>query len=138
MATKNKLTHKQMLFVNCYDGTIKKAAEESGLSYDYCRQMVTKPHIIKAIKDRQNKTISKNGHIASREERQAFWTRVLNDENEAMNNRLKAAELLGKSEADFINRTEVSGNMTMGLKDALDKAEKSTGVIPFDRNKDAA
>jgi phage terminase small subunit len=50
-----------------------------------------------------------NAAIASREERQSFWSSVLRDQNIDMKDRLKASDLLGKSQADFITRTEVSG-----------------------------
>lgn len=47
--------------------------------------------------------------IASRSERQEFWTSVARDPDESMKHRLKAAELLGKSQADFIDRKEITG-----------------------------
>ena len=46
--------------------------------------------------------------IATRDERQKFWTDVMNSSSEEMRDRLKASELLGKSEADFTeNRNHV-------------------------------
>lgn len=45
--------------------------------------------------------------IATRLERQEFWTSVLRSEDESMKDRLKAAELLGKSEGDFLERIEM-------------------------------
>lgn len=47
-----------------------------------------------------------NAAIATREERQAFWTEVMKSTNEAMRDRLKASDLLGRSQADFIERVE--------------------------------
>ena len=45
------LTDKQERFVDEFiiDLSIKKAAKRSELSYDYCRQLVTKPHVLEAI-----------------------------------------------------------------------------------------
>lgn len=47
--------------------------------------------------------------IASRSERQEFWTSVIRDQDVSMQNRLKATQLLGKSQADFIDRKEITG-----------------------------
>ncbi len=51
--------------------------------------------------------------IASRAERQAFWTKVMNDNERDLNARLKASELLGKSEGDFLDRVEVGTTQTL-------------------------
>jgi hypothetical protein len=45
--------------------------------------------------------------IATREDRQSFWTEVMRDKLEKMVDRLRASELLGKSQADFVDRMEV-------------------------------
>ena len=51
--------------------------------------------------------------------RQEFWTKVMNDPDEDMKNRLRAAELLGKSEADFLDRIkDESGPRKIILKRA--------------------
>lgn len=61
---------------------------------------------------------AQNARIATAEERQAFWTdvmygRVKDDEGNAprMSDRLKASELLGKAQADFVDRVEHSGDL---------------------------
>ena len=97
---KRELTLKQQKFVDCFDGNIKEAAEKSGLSYEYARRMVTKGHILEAIKNRQD-TEARPKTIGTRQERQSFWTEVMRNKAAMMRDRLKASELLGKSEADF-------------------------------------
>jgi phage terminase small subunit len=47
--------------------------------------------------------------IATRQERQAMWTPIVRDKNERTRDRLKASELLGRSQGDFIQRREVTG-----------------------------
>jgi hypothetical protein len=42
--------------------------------------------------------------IATRKERQEFWTKTMNTKSNGLLLRLKASELLGKSEADFTDR----------------------------------
>ena len=39
--------------------------------------------------------------IATRKMRQQFWTETMQDKSKSMANRLRASELLGKSECDF-------------------------------------
>ena len=52
--------------------------------------------------------------IATRAERQKFWTDVMTGMVDAdMRDRLKASELLGKSEADFTEKVEHKGGMTI-------------------------
>lgn len=48
----------------------------------------------------------RKGNVADSDERKAFWTTVLRDRNEAMRNRLRASELLGKSCGDFVIQHE--------------------------------
>ena len=103
-----ELTGKQQIFVDCYDGDAKKAAKTAKLSYDYARRLVTKGHILKAIRNRIDNEI-RPSMIASRQERQKFWSEIMNDKNQTMKDRLRASELLGKSEMDFPNKMEVSG-----------------------------
>ena len=102
-----KLTIKQQKFVDCYDGDTKKAAKVAELSYDYARRLVTKSHILEAIRNRIDNEI-RPSMIATRQQRQKFWTDVMNDKGELLKDRLKASELLGKSEMDFPNKTDVN------------------------------
>jgi hypothetical protein len=95
-----QFTIKQQRFIDCYDGDIKKAAERAKISYDYGRQLYTKSHILEAIQNRQDTEVRPKD-IADRQERQAFWTKMMRDTGEDAKDRLKASDLLGKSEADF-------------------------------------
>lgn len=106
-----KLTDKQQRFVDAYDGNATQAAIAAGYSEKTARSMgrenLTKPYILAEIRSREVKR--RTPMIASREERQAFWSATMRDTGEDMKNRLKASELLGKSEADFVERQEISG-----------------------------
>jgi len=95
-----EFTIKQQRFIDCYAGDIKAAAEKAGLSYDYARRLVTKSHILEAIRSRQDTEVRPK-EIANRQRRQEFWTQIMDDKKEDTRDRLKASELLGKSEADF-------------------------------------
>lgn len=107
----DKLTTRQRRFVEAYDGNATQAAIAAGYSEKTARFMghenLTKPYILAEIKARD--TIRSTPLIASRAERQQFWSSVMRDKDQQMRDRLKAAELLGKSEADFIERQEITG-----------------------------
>lgn len=102
------MTDKQQKFIDCYDGDIKKAAKAAKLSYGYCRRLVTKGHILSAIRKRINTEV-RPITIASRQKRQEFWSKTMKDTKQSMRDRLRASELLGKSEMDFPNRMELTG-----------------------------
>ncbi len=112
------LTPKQQIFVDCYDGSIKPAAKKAKLSYDYCRRMINQPHIKAAIRARQDNEVRPR-NIATRQERQEFWTEVMDGKGN-MKDRLKASELLGRSEADFTDNHIVDAKAS--LLDILAKA----------------
>jgi phage terminase small subunit len=71
---------------------------------------------------------SQKKRIATAEERQEWWTKVmLGEEVEAdFKDRLKASELLGRSHADFVDRQEVSGKNGGPVK-TITKIE----LVPF-------
>ena len=54
------------------------------------------------------------GHVATKHERQVFWTNVMMDPEERMPNRLRASELLGKSQMDFGEALPGNANMYIG------------------------
>ena len=111
------LTAKQQAFVEAYDGNATQAALKAGYSkktaYSIGVENLKKPQIAAAIAERNAPASS--ARIATREERQAFWTGVMRDPAVEMKDRLRASELLGKSECDFAERVEVSGEMDIGV-----------------------
>jgi len=113
-----KLTPKQQRVADCFDGDYKNTAKNAGVTHGYVKRLCTHVnyfHIQEKIKNRNNKKSSKLGRIiASREERQEFWTNVFygkEEDNTKMSDRLKASELLGKSEADFTENVNHKGKV---------------------------
>ncbi|MGI6075498.1 MAG: terminase small subunit [Pyramidobacter sp.] len=106
-----KLTTRQRRFVDAYDGNATAAALAAGYSAKTAQRMgsenLSKPLVAEAIRARERKRAS--SAIATREERQAFWTATMRNVRAEMRDRLKASELLGKSEGDFIERQELTG-----------------------------
>jgi len=115
------LTEKQRKFVEAYlgeaNGNGTKAAEIAGYGGDTKTLGITavknlrKINIRKAIDERTKD----DGSIATREERQAFLTKVMRTEHGKMPERLKATELLCKMHGDFIERHTI--DMTVGRKE---------------------
>ena len=101
-----ELTAMQMAFVKAYCGNATEAAIKAGYSkktaYSQGQRLLKNVEVANAITCREKKSASVM--IADRQERQSFWTTVLRDAEEDMKNRLKAAELLGRSEGDFLDR----------------------------------
>ena len=115
----NKLTVKQQRFVEYYDGNGVDTARKAGykgnevtlasVAYENLR----KPHIRAAIEAREIRT-NANG-IMNREERQKFWSDVMCDKDADMKDRLKASELLGRSNADFTENNKKDGDIIVNV-----------------------
>lgn len=125
---KPKFTTKQQRFIDFYDGNATDAAREAGYKQPNLSgaENMAKHSITQAIQKREEKR--SNPNIANREERQSFWTKVLSGEDAEpvitgydsdgnavvirippkMADRLKASELLGRSEADFTDNQRIS------------------------------
>jgi len=106
---KTKLTVKQQRFVDFYEGNATQAAIQAGYSEKTANvigpENLAKPRIFDAIQNRLQKVDKPK--IMSREDRQKFWSKVSHDDEQSMNDRLRASELLAKSQSDFLQRHEM-------------------------------
>jgi len=104
------LTYKQQKFVDAYDGNATQAAKKAGYSaktaYSIGQRTLNIVEVKKAIQARNKGNGRK---IADRQARQKFWTDIMLDPDAAPRDRLKASELLGRSEADFTENVQVIG-----------------------------
>lgn len=131
------LSKREMLFVEAFDGDEIYALRIAGYTGAdaYLRQLssnlLKRPDIIEAIKHRDDFKTTTNKVIANREERQALWTSIMRNNdpyhreevdangipipeaNIPIPIRLKASELLGKSEADFVEKIDINAQMTI-------------------------
>ena len=125
-----KLTAKQKKFVEAYCGNATDAARQAGYKQPEAIgfENLRKPQIKAAIETRD--AGSKKKRIASREDRQNFWTKIMEDENGDMKDRLRASELLGKSNADFIERRESKHSFIGSDGKPLNLKAKVTFVLP--------
>ena len=106
-----RLTQKQQAFVAAYDGNGVESAKAAGYKGGYqtlgvtaCR-LLKDDRITRAIQAREKERMEPV--IMNRQERQSFWSGIMLDEDASLRDRLRASELLGKSEGDFLERHEV-------------------------------
>lgn len=101
-------TTKQRRFIEAYSGNTTQAAADAGYSGNrktleaVGHKLLANTRIAAAIRKREEKR--ERPLIANREERQRFWSTTLRDPSIPLNERLRASELLGKSELDFGQR----------------------------------
>lgn len=112
-----KLTARQEKFIQFYDGNGTQAAIKAGYNKKHARviaaQNLAKLYIREAIEQRNK--IKDAPTIASRQDRQKFWSECMNDTKAKMTDRHKASELLGKSEGDFTEKIQHTGGVTVAM-----------------------
>jgi len=103
----HKFTVKQQRFIDAYSGNATEAAKIAGYSHPKSQgqRLLTNVAIFEAVKYRE---IRRNKPtIADRQERQEFWTEFMRREDITPQERFKASELLGRSEADFTDNKRI-------------------------------
>lgn len=112
-----QLSQKQRRFIDFFmgeaAGNATRAAELAGYSHKTAHQIgaenIRKPQIAAAIEV----LVATRPEIATREERQTFWSQFMRDQSLTAFERYKASELLGRSHGDFIDRTDHSGEVKL-------------------------
>ena len=125
-----KFSQKVQVYIDVYAGDIKEAADKAGLTYQYARQVHLRADVIEAIRNRQDTEI-RPATVADRQERQVYWTAVMRGEATvtvlvkvgedmipievpvSIKDRLRASELLGKSECDFSEKKVIDGSLSL-------------------------
>lgn len=110
-----KLTLKQKMFCEHYvkSGNATEAALKAGYKESYARDQIY--NLMKNIGvsryiEELNKEV-KNARIADITEIKEFWSNIVRNENYKMPDRIKASELLAKTEGAFIDKVEVKGDI---------------------------
>lgn len=109
------LTGLQAAFVRAYArlGVAETAALEAGYSKTTARNMaqrMLRHPGIRAELDALTQS-TRDETIADAKERKRFWTKLMRDESQEPQHRMKASELLGKTDGDFIDKVEHSGEV---------------------------
>jgi len=106
------LTELRRRFVEAYcsnGGNALDAAAAAGYKQPHPEgaRLLQSATVIQAIE--RLRLATTNAAIATREERQSFWTAMMRGEEPGEpKDRLKASELLGKSQGDFIDRVDAT------------------------------
>jgi hypothetical protein len=115
MPVQQSLNERQKKFVAAYllCGVASQAYRDAGYAGDAnvvavsSHRLLRNPKIVAEL-EHQQREAAKTA-IATRQQRQAFWTRIQNDEALRPLERLKASELLARSHGDFIDKHEITG-----------------------------
>jgi len=109
------LNYKQTLFVKHYNGNATEAALKAGYkkesAYSQGQRLLKKNEIQQAIKERDNPENKQKYEILSSEQIRFEWSRIAQDKKARPGDRLKALELLARSQGMFIERVEVGGSI---------------------------
>lgn len=111
-----QLTEKQLRFIELWNGNATETAEMAGYKQakDAGSRCWNNVDICRAIQERRAEEIKPL--VATRMDRQKFWTDVMRDTDEKIEARLKSSELLGRSEADFLDRTHQTGDIDIKIR----------------------
>lgn len=113
----DKITEKQKKFCDEYikTGNAELAAKIAGYSArGNTTKLLQNTTIVKYIKER-NKQLDKPT-IADMAEVKEFWTNTLRDKELKPMDRLKASEMIAKTNGAFIDKLEVTGNTSVTIK----------------------
>lgn len=109
------LNARQKAFCEYYvaSGNATESAKKAGYSESYARDRI---HIlmknvgIRRYIEELNQNV-KNNRIADMTEVKEFWTGILRDSEQRMQDRLKASEYLAKTNGAFLEKLEVKGSV---------------------------
>ena len=126
------LTIKQKKFCDLYMKTgnatqsyIKAGYKTTGnASRVEASKLLTKPNIQEYIAFQQEKVNKKN--IMTLEQIQEFWSSVAQTQEELMPNRLKASELLVKTQGGFLDRLNVNAEVSLNFEDKLKEVQDAS------------
>ena len=112
------LSRKQLAFIDLYDGNLEQTALKAGYSKTCAKRTAIKNMHNNTIRHliEQKRQIEIKPLVMDRIKRQEFWTKIILDEAIPIKDRLRASELLGKSEGDFLERVDLSGETTTRIK----------------------
>jgi phage terminase small subunit len=114
MPSDKPLTERERRFVEAFMGFAHGNGTEAARMAGYkgtpavlgvqSTRLLRKASVQAAIHERG----SNDPAVSDREDRQRFFTRTMHDDGVSMKDRLKAAELLCKTQGDFVKRIEIS------------------------------
>lgn len=132
-AEPKKLSERERRFVEAYMGQAAGNGTRAALLAGYGKdaktartlaaRLLAKVGIREAVADRVAKAETKS--IADRAERQEFYTNLMRSPETAERDRLKAAELLGKTQGDFVQKVELDHSGQVRVVRVPDRAKSA-------------
>ena len=122
----NGLTIREKQVVEAYDGftPYREIGAKLGITGENVSVIMCRPHVIKAIQEREVTNDIFKPLIASREELEVFWTTIMRDSDNGLKDRMKASEYLGKSFGMFVDKVEQKN--TVSFEDMLKALDRPT------------
>ena len=112
-------------------GNATQAAKIAGYSEKTAtsigEQNLRKLDVVEYLEELTNVTSS--SLIATAIQRQEFWTSIMRDDEIGIGDRLRASEILGKAQGDFIQKVEVTSELTTLTDDELDAKIQSLMLV---------
>jgi len=115
----SQLTYRERMFVRIFDGDKYAAAKKCG----YTDKQIEKLFVTKRIQDAISRKdtivdpLSDAMDVARRKaERMMFWMETMDAETLEMKDRLRASELSGKADGDFVERVQVDEHREIVIK----------------------
>ena len=131
------LNYRQSLFAEYYtsDPDTKGNATQSAIkagykettAYSMGQRLLKKVEVRRVIDDRTQEIRAES--VATRKKRQEFWSREMDNPENKLTDRLRASELLGKSEADFTDKHIVGTQESPEQSDAQRKASEAAAKV---------
>lgn len=110
-------TLRQQKFIKAFAGNATEACRKAGYWGDDATLATQGWRLLRNAEVRAAIDAREEGAFApivlTREERQEAWSRIASDPREKTADRLKALEMLGRSQADFTEKLEVKGELTL-------------------------
>lgn len=121
-----RLTARQKRFIELYAGNAEEAAKAAGYAPRSAAKagnnLMRNPTVIRAIRERMDKEsqASFSVLVTSRKARQEWWAKIMESDEYDIRDRLKASELLSRSQADFTDNVNL--NAKLSLVDLINKS----------------
>ena len=113
----NNLTVKQKAFCDYYlmSGNATQSAIKAGYSeasaYSTAHSNLKKPEIIEYLQSFQDRTDDKR--VADMNEVQAFWANTMRNEEFKIEDRLRASDLIARSNGAYLDKVENTGDIAI-------------------------
>lgn len=126
-----RLSYIQRKFVMLFDNdNYHFCAMKLGRAEATLKKWIQEPKIIKAIENRD--MVENSDTIMDRQERKEMWSEIARSDLEYTKDRIKASELLGKSECDFSEKRvleHVGEAATVIINTGIDRAPDQPVVV---------